>query len=308
MSGAAVPRIDVERLRQREPEELRRLLAALSTVGFCRIYNHSIGTQRMEELASCRRAFFAQPDATKRRLSIEQSAHFRGWSQLEGERTNGNIDFKEFFDVGWEWGRSLESRAAADKSSAPYEQLQGPNQWPEETEALRSSNGRTWRATVSDYMRAAHALGVELLSAMAVSLGLPEREFADSVVDDPFALLRLNHYPPQPQSDPDAQLKSEPGELRVGIDGHCDYGCLTIVEQDPNSPSGLQVWLDQNWVTVQPEPGELIVNLGEFLQVWTSNCLVANVHRVVNRHWRNAPLLLRFFFGTGPCDSGSPTS
>ena len=51
----------------------------------------------------------------------------------------------------------------------------------------------------SDSLRAAHALGLELLGAMAASLGLPERTFADSVADDPFAVLRLNRYPPQPE-------------------------------------------------------------------------------------------------------------
>ena len=218
MSAAAVPLFDAARLREREPEELSRLRAALSTVGFCRVGRHSIPAELIAELASCRRAFFAQPEAAKRRVAIEQSAHFRGWSRLEGERTNDNVDFKEFFDAGWEpaWGRP---EPGAEGAAPPFRQLQGPNQWPEETAALRSPRGRPWRAVTSDYMRAAHALGLELLGAMAASLGLPERTFADSVADDPFAVLRLNKYPPQPEP---AEPEPEP-ELRIGIDGHCDY-------------------------------------------------------------------------------------
>ena len=146
MSAAAVPLFDAARLREREPEELARLRAALSTVGFCRIARHPIPAELIAELASCRRAFFAQPEAAKRRVAIEHSAHFRGWSRLEGERTNANVDFKEFFDAGWApaWGRP-EPRAEG-AAAPPFRQLQGPNQWPEETAALRSpresSHGR----------------------------------------------------------------------------------------------------------------------------------------------------------------------
>ena len=69
MSAAAVPLFDAARLREREPEELSRLRAALSTVGFCRVARHSIPTELIAELASCRRAFFAQPEAAKRRVA-----------------------------------------------------------------------------------------------------------------------------------------------------------------------------------------------------------------------------------------------
>lgn len=72
-------------------------------------------------------------------------------------------------------------------------------------------------------------------------------------------------YPELPQ-DPRA---TEAGTLDVGIScgEHCDYGCLTIVNQD-NVPGALQVKrADGSWIDADVVDGCFVVNIGDMLCV-----------------------------------------
>ena len=54
-------------------------------------------------------------------------------------------------------------------------------------------------------------------------------------------------------------------DLTVGITPHTDSGLLTVLMQ--NHVPGLQVKHGDEWVNVNPVPGGLIINVGDFLQV-----------------------------------------
>ncbi|KAK2169552.1 hypothetical protein LSH36_9g16040 [Paralvinella palmiformis] len=83
--------------------------------------------------------------------------------------------------------------------------------------------------------------------------------------------MRYLFYPPVPQN-------VKPGQIRCGE--HSDYGSLTILFQD--DAGGLQV-ISRNgdWIDAKPIPGAVIINIGELLQRWTTDQLVATKHRVV---------------------------
>ena len=54
-------------------------------------------------------------------------------------------------------------------------------------------------------------------------------------------------------------------DLTLGITSHTDSG-LTVLLQ--NQVGGLQVKHDDEWVDVEPLPGALTVNIGDFIQVY----------------------------------------
>jgi isopenicillin N synthase-like dioxygenase len=81
--------------------------------------------------------------------------------------------------------------------------------------------------------------------------------------------VRLNHYPvgdpvPENQRSGLAQL----GETALG--DHTDPGVITLLLQD--SIGGLQTRTREGeWIDVEPQPGTIVVNLGDVMQVWTND-------------------------------------
>ena len=105
--------------------------------------------------------------------------------------------------------------------------------------------------------------------------------------------LRLSNYPDQPTSP-------APGQIRSGA--HSDYLCMTILRQD-DAPGGLQVQApDGAWIDVRPEPGALVVNVGDLMARWTNGRWRSNVHRVVNppRDATGSARRISIVFFTGP--------
>ena len=73
-------------------------------------------------------------------------------------------------------------------------------------------------------------------------------------------------------------------DKRTGLLPHTDYGTVTFLA---NVIGGLQILepdhkpTDENgWKYVRPEPGCLIVNMGDAMVEWTGGVLRSNVHRV----------------------------
>ncbi|KAK3102823.1 hypothetical protein FSP39_014200 [Pinctada imbricata] len=83
--------------------------------------------------------------------------------------------------------------------------------------------------------------------------------------------LRSLYYPPLSSG-----VKS--GQMRCGE--HSDFGTITLLFQD--DAGGLQVKLPNgDYIPADPIPDTVLVNLGDLMQRWTADKLVATKHRVV---------------------------
>ncbi len=266
-----IPLFDLQEFALGNPLDRQQFINQLRNVchhiGFFYIKNHGVHIELMHKMLELTEAFFNLPQAEKDKINISFSPHYRGYGKLGEELTKGIRDYKETYDFG------LEQAARQTSDEQPYLILQGPNQWPE-SETLRALR---WKETVLEYIAAVQTAGTQIMSAMALTLGLPDNYFTDKFCPqqrDAYAILRLLRYPP-------GRMNPHSVEPELGVGPHTDTGCLVMLLQD--TVGGLEV---QNcrgeWIAAPPIDGTYVVNIGEMLQLWSNNYFLATPHRVIN--------------------------
>lgn len=241
----------------------------LRSTGFLLVSGHGVSDQVRTAYFDAMREFFALPEDEKNEIAIGKSEFHRGYvgfatETLEGalagdEDAVGDVlagDMKETLDTGVECGPDHPAFVAGIP-------LHGPNQWPDLP---------GFRDAVEAYRTASIEASHRMQRALAMALGL-DTEFFISQPGDTMYHLRLIHYPPMDRLTP------EPGQLGCGA--HTDYGTLTLLADD--GVGGLQVReRSGEWIDVTVPEGQLVVNLGDLMAIWTNDRWVSNPHRVVN--------------------------
>ncbi|WP_104043222.1 isopenicillin N synthase family dioxygenase [Arthrobacter sp. ZGTC412] len=258
----AIPVLDLGRARQANgsfsPDFIEQLRYATHNVGFFQITGYGAAPGQAENLLDAIRRFFALPLEERMKLDNRLSPHFRGYTRMGTEVTQGRADAREQIDY------SPEREPVTDyPSDQPYWLLQGPNLWPQDSFPELKPAAMDWATLMS-------AVGMELLRAIAVSLKLPEDYFDEPFQGSPAWMGKLVHYV--------GGVVAAAGDQGVG--SHADYGFVTLLLQD--DVGGLEVLPPgaTEWAPVEPIPGALVVNLGEMLEVATEGYLVATIHRV----------------------------
>uniref|UniRef100_A0A2N9IXP2 Fe2OG dioxygenase domain-containing protein n=1 Tax=Fagus sylvatica TaxID=28930 RepID=A0A2N9IXP2_FAGSY len=85
-------------------------------------------------------------------------------------------------------------------------------------------------------------------------------------------------------------------DLTLGIRSHTDSG-LTVLLQ--NQVGGLQVKHDDEWVDVEPLPGALTVNIGDFIQIISNDNYISVEHRVLAKASKEPRISIVAFFNVG---------
>jgi isopenicillin N synthase-like dioxygenase len=232
------------------------LRGATHTYGFFYLVGHGVPGALADRLITVARDFFALPEAVKLELENTRSPHFRGYTRIGGERTQGKVDWREQIDVGPE-----RPALAAGPGVPEYAVLQGPNLWPAALPGLREVV-ETWNAEMA-------RISEQLLHAWARSLGQAQDVFDAAFGDAPAMLMKVVRYPGRVEGGTDQ-----------GVGWHNDAGVLTLLLVERDRP-GLQVELDGEPVDAPPLDGALIVNIGEMLEWATDGYLRATRHRVL---------------------------
>ena len=126
-------------------------------------------------------------------------------------------------------------------------------------------------ASTAQLFGAMEQFGHTLLEAVALFLGLERSHFAP-LVRGGSSVLRLLRYPPVADAPPGAVM-------RAGA--HEDINTLTLLLG--TQEAGLQIQTRAGaWLDVNPEPGAVVVNVGDMLQRYTGGLLPSTTHRVRN--------------------------
>lgn len=243
------------------------LRTAAHEVGFFYLTGTGIPAELTTRLHRAARDFFALPEADKLAIENIKSPHFRGYTRIGGERTQGNIDWREQIDIGPE-------SPAAGRVPA-YNRLTGPNQWPAAQPELRPIVAE-WHAHL---VRISHTL----LGAWAQALGAETNFFAETF-RDPHTLIKIVRYPGTDEPEP-----------QQGVGAHKDFGVLTLLWVEPGKV-GLQVERAEGWVDAPPVEGAFVVNIGEMLEFATEGYLKATNHRVLSPRAPEDRISVPFFF------------
>ncbi|TWP36515.1 isopenicillin N synthase family dioxygenase [Leekyejoonella antrihumi] len=270
----SLPVLDLSQLDQGDQgadDFLRGLRRATHEIGFFYLVGHGVPQSVMDDVIGAAHELFALPEADKGAIAMTRSAHFRGFTRVGGERTQGTVDWREQIDIGPE-------RAALPirPGSPGWERLQGPNQWPAALPGLRAVVER-WETSLAQVAR-------RLLHAWARSLGQSETVFDSAFGDVPATLMKIVRYPGRAQ-------QSAP----QGVGAHKDSGVLTLLYVEPGK-GGLQVEHDGEWIDAPAMPGAFVVNIGELLEYATGGYLRATVHRVVSPPEGSERISAPYFF------------
>jgi len=233
------------------------LTEACHEVGFVHLTGHGVPATLEAAVHDVARAFFALPESERLEIANTNTPHFRGYTRLGMEHTNGVSDWRDQIDIGPE----LED-VDVGPNDPRWLRLRGPNQWPSALPAMRPA--------VSDWMDRMSTVGADVLRALAMGLDQPDDLFAPLLEPHPEVLVKIIRYPAQDQDRDTGQ----------GVGEHHDSGLVSFILQD--DLGGLEVRLGDELVPVAPRAGALVLNLGEMLQLATNGYLRATRHRVVS--------------------------
>jgi len=226
--------------------------ASFARYGFAVVADHDLPKDLVEGAIGRAKAFFALPDAVKRRYHVQGGAGQRGYTPFGVETAKGaaHRDLKEF----WHVGRDL-------PPGHPLGKYMPDNLWPTEVEGFHQYVGGLYGGL--------DELGVRLLRAIAHYLNIGDR-FFDEPVKLGNSILRLLHYPPIPADAPG---------VRAGA--HEDINVITLLLGAEEA--GLEVLdRDGRWLPINAPAGAVVCNIGDMLQRLTNHVLPSTTHRVVN--------------------------
>ena len=257
-----IPNIDLQRCLsgQMEGDErgevYRTLASACEDHGFFLVHGHGC-ENLIESVFGYSEQFFALPRSHKA-LVARDATNPLGY--YDRELTKQKRDLKEVFDF----------KAGGHLSANPDRQTR----WPEDVPGFQS--------VLTEFFTRFTALSVDTMRLICAALGMPAEQVEHVLVDGfgerHTSAARLNFYP---ASDPvPANERRDVNPLgNMALHHHTDPGAITLLIQDEHG--GLQAHSKrEGWIDVEPQPGTIVVNIGDVMQVWTNDRCVAGMHRV----------------------------
>lgn len=257
-STAGIQTLDIQDFYSSDPQKRAAFVEDLETsfqeIGFVIIKGHKISHALQEQSYEVMRNFFALPETTKMKYHVPGIGGARGYTPFGKEHAkNHNVgDLKEFYHVGVDVpaGHELKETYPPNVSVneiAPFDD--------------------TLRALYSGLLE----LGTDILRALAISLKL-EPEYFTEYVRYGNSILRPIHYPPIAENVEPKALRSAP---------HEDINLITLLIGASNP--GLQALSRKGeWIPVQTQADEIVINVGDMLQRLTNYHYVSTTHQVAN--------------------------
>ncbi|XP_052086982.1 uncharacterized protein LOC127724148 [Mytilus californianus] len=238
----SVPREDLKELGD-------QMCEALQNIGFCYLKNHGVPDAQLKEVLELSKKFFSQPFEEKEKCA-KPDGGYDGWIGLEKEKLNLQRpvgDYKETYNI------------------TPICEV-----WP--------TNIPEFETVLMDFLRKCIELALRVFDVISVGLNLEDKNFfrnCHKLIGQRgnVTALRSLFYPAIPM-----EKEIMEGQVRCGE--HSDYGTLTLLFQD--LVGGLEVKTrDGNYIPATPISSTIVVNIGDMMQRWTADKLIATRHRVL---------------------------
>jgi len=252
-------------------EFVERLRDTLHGPGFCYLVGYGVDRATEQAVMDVSRKFFDQPEHDRLAIVNTNTPHFRGYTRLGMEHTNGTSDWREQIDIGPE-----HEPVDPGPDGPAWLRVRGPNQWP--------SSVPDMQPTVTGWMDRMADVGAAVLRAIALGLGQSADHFEPTTSPNPEVLVKIIRYP----------AAADGGSGGQGVGLHNDSGLLSFILQD--DIGGLQVQIGDELVDATPMEGALVMNLGEMLQIATDGYLRATKHRVDSPPVGRERLSVAYFF------------
>lgn len=215
---------------------------SLKTTGFAVLSHHPIAFGLIEETYAKWRDFFT---SELKYDYLHQKPRQDGFFPFCTERAKDKTigDLKEFYHF-YKWGKI-----------------------PQETSSISL---RMWEALTQLAEELLQWIETFLPIHVANKLSMP---LACMIKDSPNTLLRILHYPPlSPETIDATAVRAAP---------HEDINLITLLPAA--TAPGLEVKsIKGEWYAVECNPGHIVVNVGDMLQMCTQHYYQSTTHRVVN--------------------------
>nr|ALR74636.1 gibberellin biosynthesis-related protein GA20ox4 [Salvia miltiorrhiza] len=226
--------------------------------GFFLVVNHGVDAGLIADAHRLMDDFFEQPFEEKIRAERKSGEHCGYASSFIGR-----------FSSKLPWKETLSFEHSSQEGSSSNVQ-----------HYFRTTLGPDFAhlgSVYQDYCVAMSKLSIGIVELLAVSLGV-SREDLKELFEDNESIMRLNYYPP-----------CKKPELTLGTGPHCDPTSLTILHQD--NVHGLQVFVDDQWRAICPDPTAFVVNIGDTFMAVSNGRYKSCLHRaVVNSKCRRKSL------------------
>ena len=251
------PELSLHAYTHGSPAERQDFIGALMEgfqyFGFIILKDHAVSHDLLARAYALSAEFFALPEEEKMQFRAGVDGQ-RGYTPFGTEHAKDSKvgDLKEFWHVGREFPQG-----------SPLEDVYPPNLWPDRPAEFRKVFLRLFNAL--------EEAGMVMLEALAPSLSVAPDYFRQMATDGN-SILRLLHYPPVPEG-------ANPAALRAAA--HEDINLITILVAA--NGGGLELLnRDGEWLPVETDPDNLIVDAGDMLARVTNDVIPATTHRVVN--------------------------
>jgi isopenicillin N synthase-like dioxygenase len=243
--------IGIEKIDYRLPQADQLLTESLLQTGFAVLSNHPISIQLIESVYGEWQDFFASDRKIEYLFDPNKQT---GYFPFKTERAKDQkfADLKEFYHI---YKAENIPTGMSDRSWILFNQL--------------------------------IELGSELLQW--IENNLPQHicqdfsiPLAEMIVDSDQHLLRILHYPPLLESSSESSPESASNrEDSIRAAAHEDINLITLLPGA--TAAGLEILNCENeWQPILSQPEDLVINVGDMLQLATKHYLKSTTHRVVN--------------------------
>ncbi|KAH9328415.1 hypothetical protein KI387_000523, partial [Taxus chinensis] len=241
-----IPVIDMGKIvsgdHNNRQHEMVKLSMACQEWGFFQVLNHGIDKGLLQRIKNVVMEFFKLPLQEKEKYAMMPGT-IQGYGHGFIFSDDQKLDWYDMMALG-----------TMPKS------IRKENLWP--------SAPLLFRNIVETYSMEVMRLCLTLQNVIAENLGLMPNIFEEMFGENVQA-LRMNYYPPCSRPD-----------LVLGLSAHSDGSALTVLLQDDESV-GLQILNKNQWISVEPIPDALVINIGDTLEVLTNGKYKSVEHRAV---------------------------